>query len=223
MSLTWSRLENVPLLDLVGRGETRHTEFKRLVHSPEKIAKSIVAFANTEGGTILIGVDDDRRITGIHSEKEMLEVIYDAIRLHVEPQVPIETEAVEYKKRLLLMVHVPESSLKPHYHVAIERAPDSRGEVRVKKVYTREESHNRLATADRVCLMESSGTPIRLSFGPDEKMLLEYLETHRFITAREFSSLAGIPLQKAMETLVALVRSGTVILSTEGRQSRYRL
>ena len=73
MSLTWSQLENAPLLDIIGQGESRNTEFKRLVHSPPKIAKSIVAFANTEGGVILIGVDDDKRITGIHSEKEMLE------------------------------------------------------------------------------------------------------------------------------------------------------
>ncbi|ASQ90179.1 transcriptional regulator [Prosthecochloris sp. GSB1] len=223
MSLTWSRLENVPLLDMIGRGETRHTEFKRLVHSPKKIAKSIVAFANTEGGTILVGVDDDRRITGIHSEKEMLEIVYEAVKLHTEPAVAIETEVVEYKKRLVLMVHVAESAQKPHYHIATERDPETLGEIRVKKVYTREESHNRVATDDRVCLMASSAEPIRLTFGADEKMLLEYLDEHRSITALKFSTLSGIPLQQARRTLVALVRSGTVHLVTEGRQSHYRL
>lgn len=223
MSLTWSQLENMPLLDIIGQGETRHTEFKRLVHSPAKIAKSIVAFANTEGGVILIGVDDDKRITGIHSEKEMLEVIHDAVKMHVKPELQIETEAMEYKKRLVLMVIVPESSEKPHYHIAIERDPDTLKEVSVKKVYMREESHNKVATPDKVCLMESARTPLQLSFGANEKMLLGYLEKNTTITAKEFSSLAGIPIQKAMQTLVALVRSGAIKLCTDGQRSYYCL
>ncbi|HHE33181.1 MAG TPA: ATP-binding protein, partial [Chlorobaculum parvum] len=71
------------LLDLVAKGEGISIEFKRLVHSAPKIARSIVSFANTEGGVILIGVDDDRRIVGIQSEKEMLAVIDEAVRYHV--------------------------------------------------------------------------------------------------------------------------------------------
>lgn len=223
MSLTWSQLEDMPLLDIIGQGETRHTEFKRLVHSPPKIAKSIVAFANTEGGVILIGVDDDKRITGIHSEKEMLEVVHDAVKLHVEPELRIETEIIEYKKRLVLMVIVPESSDKPHYHIATERNPDTLKELTRKKVYMREDSHNKVATPDRVCLMESARSPLQLSFGTNEKILLGYLEKHATITAKEFSSLAGIPVQKAMQTLVALVRSGAIKLCTEGKQSYYCL
>lgn len=223
MSLTWSQLEDMPLLDIIGQGETRHTEFKRLVHSPIKIAKSIVAFANTEGGIILIGVDDDKRITGIHSEKEMLEIVHDAVKLHVEPVPHIETEVIEYKKRLVLMVIVPESSDKPHYHISTERDNDTLKKVNRKKVYLREESHNKVASPDRVFLMKSAGDPLKLSFGANEKMLLGYLADNTSITAQEFSSLAGIPLQKAMQTLVALVRSGAIKLCNEGQKSYYCL
>ena len=134
MSLTWSQLENMPLLDIIGQGETIHSEFKRLVHSPVKIAKSIVAFANTEGGVILIGVDDDKRITGIHSEKEMLEVIHDAVKLHVRPEPYFETEVIEYKKRFVLAVIVPESRDKPHYHIVTEHDRETLKEVTRKKV-----------------------------------------------------------------------------------------
>ena len=223
MSLTWSQLEDMPLLDIIGQGETRHTEFKRLVHSPVKIAKSIVAFANTEGGIILIGVDDDKRIIGIHSEKEMLEVIHDAVKLHVEPELQIETEITEYKKRLVLMVIVPESSDKPHYHIATERNPDTLKESTIKKVYMREGSHNKVASPDKVFMMESESSPLKLSFGENEKMLLGHLEKNTSITAQEFSSLAGIPLQRAMQTLVALVRSGAIKLCNEGQKSYYCL
>lgn len=223
MSLTWSQLEDMPLLDIVGQGETRHTEFKRLVHSPVKIAKSIVAFANTEGGIILIGVDDDKRITGIHSEKEMLEIVHDAIKMHVQPILKIETEVIEYKKRLVLMVIVPESNEKPHYHISTERNSDTQQKVNRKKVYLREESHNKVASPDKVFMMESESDPLKLSFGENEKMLLDHLEKNKTVTAREFSALANIPLNKAMQTLVALVRSGAVKLCTRGQESFYCL
>uniref|UniRef100_B3EPX9 Putative transcriptional regulator n=1 Tax=Chlorobium phaeobacteroides (strain BS1) TaxID=331678 RepID=B3EPX9_CHLPB len=223
MSLTWSQLEDMPLLDIIGQGETRHTEFKRLVHSPSKIAKSIVAFANTEGGIILIGVDDDKRIVGIHSEKEMLEIVYDAVKLHIDPTVGIETEILEYKRRLVLAVHVPESDDKPHYHLEEQRDPDTLKMIMQRKVYMREESHNKVATKDKVCLMKAIRNPLKLSFGTNEKMLLGYLKKNPSITADEFSSLAGIPMQKAMQTLIALVRSGAIKLCTKGRESFYSL
>ncbi len=164
-----------------------------------------------------------KKITGIHSEKEMLEIVHDAIKLHVEPVLRIETEVLEYKKRLVLMVIVPESSEKPHYHISTEQNSDTlKNELR-KKVYLREESHNKVASPDKVFLMESVDEPLTLSFGVNEKMLLGHLEKNSSITAREFSSLAGIPMQKAMQTLVALVRSGAIELCTKGQESYYCL
>lgn len=138
MSLAWPELHNAPLLGLIEQGEGRQTEFKRLVHSPRKIAKSIVAFANTEGGKILIGVDDDGRITGIHSEKEMLEILFEAVRLHVVPEVAVETEVVDYKRRIILVVTVPKSPHRPHWHVADNK----------KSCYLREGSSNKKVKRD---------------------------------------------------------------------------
>ncbi|MBF0585515.1 ATP-binding protein [Prosthecochloris sp. N3] len=223
MSLSWAQLESTPLLDLVGQGENVHTEFKRLVHSPWKIAKSIVAFANTEGGVILIGVDDDRRITGIHSEKEMLEVIHDAVRFHVEPAVDIETVVEEYRRRLVLLVFIPESTLKPHYHITREDKGKTPGTVTGKQVYTRVGSHNKAASRDRICLMESAERPLKISFGASEKLLLDHLEHHGSITAQEFSTLAGLPLQTALQKLVSMVRAGAIILCSKGQHSYYAL
>jgi predicted HTH transcriptional regulator len=211
------------LLDLVGQGENLHTEFKRLVHSPQKIARSIAAFANTAGGVILIGVDDDKRIIGIESEKETLEIIYDAVRFHIDPAPFIETHVEEYKRRMVMLVEIPESTDKPHFHVesAIRRDKGQR-EVE-RKVYTREGSHNKAATEDRICLMQSEKLPVRLSFGSKEKKLLTYLDTHARITAREFAGLAGIPLPKARRILISLVKAGAIALLTEGSHSYYAL
>ncbi|HED30608.1 MAG TPA: ATP-binding protein [Prosthecochloris aestuarii] len=223
MSLSWPQRNTTPLLELVEQGETRHTEFKRLVHSPQKIAKSIAAFANTEGGVILIGVDDDKRITGIHSEKEMLEIIDEAVRFHVEPRVKPETAVEEFKKRLVLLVFIPESRQKPHYHISTERDRETLKQVIRRRVYTREGSHNKAASDDKICLMRSQSSPIHLSFGRNEQLLFSHLQQHGTITTKEFCSLTGLSRNKAMQTLVSMVRTGTLVLQGTGNKSYFAL
>ena len=60
---------------LIEEGEGFSLEFKRRISSPEKIARTIIAFANTKGGIILFGVDDDGSIVGVESEKSEIELI----------------------------------------------------------------------------------------------------------------------------------------------------
>ena len=55
---------------LVARGEGRHLEFKRRVPEPERVAKEVVAFANSGGGRLLLGVDDDGTIVGVRDSEE---------------------------------------------------------------------------------------------------------------------------------------------------------
>ena len=66
----------VDIDNFIGEGENTYLEFKRKVSSPEKIARTISAFANTKGGYILFGVDDDGTIIGVRSEKEEIELIF---------------------------------------------------------------------------------------------------------------------------------------------------
>lgn len=152
-----NRFRQRSLPELVAEGENRYTEFKRLVHSPAKIAKPIAAFANTEGGVILVGVDDDKRIVGIESEKEMLEIVHDAVTFHIDPEPEIETYVEEFKRRLVLMVFVPESPDKPHYH--IETVPDARSgkEETEKQVYIREGDCNKAVRKESIALMRGQG------------------------------------------------------------------
>lgn len=219
------RPKSVPfsLLETVGRGEGLSIEFKRLVHSPAKIARSISAFANTSGGHILIGVDDDRRIVGISSEKETLEVIDDALRCHIEPDPALDVHVEEYKRRMVLVVSIPESEDKPHFHV--EETLCRRTGIRAveRRVFIRDGSHNRAASDDRIALFQSRKEPLKLSFTDREHRLLRYLADHERITAPEFAEHAGIPVEEARRILVSLVRTGTVRLTTESGAGIYLL
>ena len=223
MTLLLSRFEKLSLPELVGQGENEQIEFKRLVHSPSKIAKPITAFANTSGGVILIGVDDDKRIVGIHSEKEILEVVVEGVKLHIDPEPEINIYHEEFKRRLVLMVLVPESPDKPQYHLEQTTDPRTGKSVTEQRVYTREGSRNKALCDDRITLMQSKKNPLNVSFGERERMLLNFLRKNRKITADEYGEMTGLPLAKARESLITLVRSGAVILQTEGGKSYYTM
>ena len=75
------------VLDLIDEGEGLNVEFKQRFSSHEKIAKEMIAFANTRGGFILFGVDDDKSIYGIESEKSDLDLVKETAEKFCEPPV----------------------------------------------------------------------------------------------------------------------------------------
>ena len=86
---------------LLEEGEGSQLEFKRKVSSPEKVARALIGFANTKGGTILFGVDDDKTIVGVESEKTEVEMIQTAGRLFCDPPIDPVIEIIPYKKKNL--------------------------------------------------------------------------------------------------------------------------
>ncbi len=70
------------LNNLIFEGEGLTVEFKRKVSSPEKIARAMIAFANTHGGVLIFGIDDDGSVVGVDSEKEEIDLIFQAARQH---------------------------------------------------------------------------------------------------------------------------------------------
>ena len=63
------------LLEIIENGESLSCEFKRKFSTHEKIAKEMIAFANTNGGVMLFGVDDNKEIVGVDSEKTEVELV----------------------------------------------------------------------------------------------------------------------------------------------------
>ena len=102
------------LRELIEEGENIQCEFKRKFTTPEKIAREMMAFANTKGGYILFGVDDDKEIVGVESEKSETEFIKDAAKNYCEPPIEYSIEYLEFKGKEIVIVSVPESDSKPH-------------------------------------------------------------------------------------------------------------
>jgi predicted HTH transcriptional regulator len=205
------------LYDLIESGEGPDVEFKRQFSSPEKIAKEIIAFANTRGGYLLFGVDDDGTVVGVRSEKSELEEIEHAARWMIEPPVNIITENVHAGRGLdIVLVRVPESTLKPHTLVDY----DSGGKRMKEQSHTgfvRFEDKSVQASREMMSVMRGQSpdsAPLKLSIGYNEKVLFEYLDTYGKITVEEFSDLVNIGKRRASKVLVSLVRAGTILIHT---------
>lgn len=81
------------LLGLIAAGESSRVELKRDDSSPDKVAREMVAFANHEGGTILLGVEDDRTVTGL-TRWDVEEWVMNIARESVEPPIVPDFETV---------------------------------------------------------------------------------------------------------------------------------
>src|SRR3990172_2044719 len=102
------------LVELIENGENLTCEFKRKFSTHEKIAREIIAFANTRGGVILFGVDDDKEIFGVHSEKTEAELISETITKYCEPPVEFKIEFIDLYGKEIVVLEIPESKNKPH-------------------------------------------------------------------------------------------------------------
>jgi ATP-dependent DNA helicase RecG len=105
------------LLDIISKGETSQVQFKANVTNEQSIAQEMVAFANTKGGTILIGVDDKTwDIIGLTDDdlRRLTNLLVNASSQHIKEPIFIETDTIEYEGKKVLIVNVPEGIAKPY-------------------------------------------------------------------------------------------------------------
>lgn len=98
---------------LISEGEHQRQDFKFRIDDQKKIARTLVAFANTDGGRLLIGVKDNGKVTGINPEEEF-HMIEGAASLFSKPEVQFETKVWQDDFRLVLEVNVAANPLKNH-------------------------------------------------------------------------------------------------------------
>ena len=132
---------------LIAQGEHVRQDFKFEISDARKIAKTLSAFANTEGGRLLIGVKDNGKIAGVRSDEEQY-MIEAAARLYCIPPVECKMQVYEVEGRSVLVASVDESTHKPVY------AKDENGR---KLAYVRMADENILATPVHLRVWQQSG------------------------------------------------------------------
>ncbi len=186
------------LKQLVRQGEGSHLEFKLKANHPEKIIREVVAFANTQGGILLVGVGDDKSIPGLKFVDEEEYTLVRAIEKYCDPPIQYELERIAITdERDVLVFSIPKSEQKPHF-VKLNEEP--------AKAYIRVADRSVQASKEvRQILKRENQEGIRFIFGEKEKILMEYLAEHPSITLDKFCEIAHIPRWLASRTMVLLV------------------
>ena len=92
-------LSEKELSRLIKQGENESVEFKSSRVRPESLSREIVAFANTNGGTLIIGIEDDGFIAGVSLKKNFEEWVANVTRNNVVPAINIKTSKIEVNKK----------------------------------------------------------------------------------------------------------------------------
>lgn len=200
--------------NLIFNGESTTLDFKKTITSCEKIAKTMVSFANNRGGRLLIGVADDGRIVGVKSEDEERYMITQAAHLYARPALEPVFEEIYVDDKLVLVVEIAESDTKPHYAM---------GEDKKWWVYIRVKDKSVLASKIVIDVLKRGNQPdgVLLEYSDKEKSLLAYLETNERITAKEYSQMLKISRRNTQRILVNLILTGVIKLHTTEKEEYY--
>ncbi|GAB3787047.1 ATP-binding protein [Spirosoma horti] len=197
--------------DLIGQGEHTRLEFKRSLSSTYRIARTLAAFANTSGGTLLIGVSDPGKIVGVSSEFREMDKLEEATDRLIEPALSISYETLAPDGRLVLIVTIPESTEKPHYVV------DEAGK---RTIYVRAKDKS-MPTSKLIITPEMADRELLKS--PMARTLIQYLRKNDHITADKFAKLINISAYRASKLLRQLAERGLLILIDKPLPVRYAL
>jgi len=139
------------LEEIIKRGENEQVEFKRDLSQREDFLETVTAFANTEGGSILVGVDDNGTVIGTY-EKKFEERVQSMVRDNCEPAPKIRVEKKELRSRTIYVVRIPEGDEKPY-------------NLRNQGFYVRAGSTDRLASRTEMDRMYEAKRSPSLSLG----------------------------------------------------------
>ncbi|MBT3208376.1 MAG: ATP-dependent DNA helicase RecG [Bacteroidetes bacterium] len=110
-------MDALELLDIIQRGESSEVQFKIRVNDAYKVGTEMVAFSNTKGGILVIGVDDKTGdINGLSFEELQAtnQLLANAASNNVKTPIYIFTETVTIEEDNLVVAHISEGTSKPH-------------------------------------------------------------------------------------------------------------
>jgi len=204
---------------LIRQGEGERLEFKKKTTHPTRIARTLASLANTHGGQVLVGIDDDGRVVGVRDAEEEMFVLRDAAAHYIDPPLALQFREIETEDDLIvLVVTIAESSTKPH---RAQIAPGEwRGYVRV-----RDESVQTSTLTEKVLAHQQPEERLeKLPLNKDELRVLDYLKTTQpRITVAQYTKLINVSRRRAYRTLIKLVLHGYLRYHDKEKEPYYTL
>ena len=191
------------LADLIAQGEHQQQDFKYEISNISKIAHSLSAFANTDGGRLLIGVKDNGRIAGVRGEEEMY-MVQAAGELWCDPPVPCHMQSLRVEGRTVVIATIEPAAVRP------VRAKMEDGRY---CAFVRIADENIVASPVQMELWrrEQQGTSAVFTFTDEQHQLLTAIAAHADgVTLGSFVRLSHLPRRKAVALLADLITFGLV-------------
>jgi len=180
-------------------------EWKEVLPRKDRIANTLCAFANGEGGTLLVGVRDDGQVVGL-ANPEFVKADLERVAAGLEPPQTIKASIRKVEGCVLLEVRVAPSS-----EPVSVTGPD--GEL---CVYVRDGSSSRLASkAEARALARVSGGRTRID--STARRLLEEISRSRTPTLATIARAVRLGERAARRRLVPLIQAGLVLEKADRR------
>jgi len=204
------------ILDLILQGENQQLDFKHSISDSKKIARSLAAFANTNGGKLLVGVRDNGSIAGVQSEEEFY-MVQAAADLYCNPPVSFVSRVWDIKGKSVLEITVEKTEYRK-----LHEAPDKDGNY---KVYIRVNDQNFIVNNIylKAWNRKKFGRGVLIRYMKEEKLLLEYLAQNPSVTFNGFKRLAKVSSYKAEKILVNLIVLNLVEIVFGENNTEYKL
>ncbi len=182
---------------LIEEGEHQQQDFKFAINDARKIARTLVAFANTDGGRLLIGVKDNRTVAGVRSDEELY-MIEAAMQMYTRPKIKCKANTWVVEGKTVVEVLVDKGKNKPY------SAPNEDGKW---TVYIRQNDNNILADKLLVKSWRKKKSPhgMFLQLNKEHNVLVDLLKQHEYITIPFFCRKASISLKQAEDIIVDLL------------------
>lgn len=216
-TMTLSEIEETKkqLRQLVRQGEGSHLEFKRRASSPDQIVREMIAFANTAGGILLVGVNDNGELSGVKYPDEESLVIRKAVVKYSRPHIVFTETVIPLSgKTFVIQYEIPVSRKRPH----VFRVSNKKSETYIR---LRDMSMKASREMSEIVKRGKDGRSVQFTYGDQESALMKFLERNGKITLPEFEVLCGLKREDAADKLITLVLANVLKITPTDKGDFY--
>lgn len=203
------------LKKIVSAGEGTHLEFKRRASSPDQIVREMIAFANTSGGILLVGVNDDGELSGVKYPEEESLLIRKAIVKYTRPHIIFTETVIPLSgKKFVIQYEIPVSRKRPHVFRVNNRQS-------ITYIRLRDMTMKASREMSEIVRRGKEGKNVQFSYGEHESALMKFLERSGKITLSEFEVLSGLNGRDAADKLITLVLANVLKITPTDKGDFY--